>query len=387
MRFRETVQSVPFNIPRGENSMIDHTSAFTSFVLDLHKRSTNFSRTVLKLVDKHLEEGKAAISMYPSVVLSSPAAKMPSWKTTERGVSGALLFDSLMEDGPTRRLIMDCRQRCSERKTFLLLSVTSDDCPASHRDLLRQHDLRDHLVLPLCYEKNPLGILSVFRGKEDPYFSQEDLSMLQDAAKCISSVYYLDNRNNRKVLYYFHRFLDDMDIGAALIDRQLRIIDSNKSFRDYFEYVWKEGILTGKIPEYTGDEGSSISDFQKLIYHFGPRIIVRPEKLRCDCMLYNYRLYTKPLAYANAFGEIETIYLIYVSQYKKISTDETMDLLAELTPRETELLMLLTEGNDNTQISEKLHITTHTVKSHLQNIYRKLDVTNKTELITKLYGK
>ena len=99
------------------------------------------------------------------------------------------------------------------------------------------------------------------------------------------------------------------------------------------------------------------------------------------------RLYTKPLAYANAFGEIETIYLIYVSQYKKISTDETMDLLAELTPRETELLMLLTEGNDNTQISEKLHITTHTVKSHLQNIYRKLDVTNKTELITKLYGK
>ena len=80
MRFRETVQSVPFNIPRGENSMIDHTSAFTSFVLDLHKRSTNFSRTVLKLVDKHLEEGKAAISMYPSVVLSSPAANMPSWK-------------------------------------------------------------------------------------------------------------------------------------------------------------------------------------------------------------------------------------------------------------------------------------------------------------------
>ena len=126
MRFRETVQSVPFNIPRGENSMIDHTSAFTSFVLDLHKRSTNFSRTVLKLVDKHLEEGKAAISMYPSVVLSSPAANMPSWKTTERGVSGALLFDSLMEDGPTRRLIMDCRQRCSERKTFLLLSVK--DC-------------------------------------------------------------------------------------------------------------------------------------------------------------------------------------------------------------------------------------------------------------------
>ena len=367
--------------------MTDLTSALTSFVLGLHKRNSNFNRTVLKLLDKHLGESKSAISMYSSMVPDIGTGRTMAWKTIEQGVPGILLFDSLMEDGPTRRLIIDCRQRCSERKSFLLLSVTSDDCPASHRNLLRQQDLRDHLVLPLCYEKNPLGILSIFRGKEDPYFSREDLRMLQDAAKCISSIYYLDNRNNRKVLYYFHRFLDDMDIGAALIDRQLIIIDSNKAFRDYFEYVWKEGILTGKIPEYNGDEGSSISDSQKLINHFGHRIIVRPERLRCDCMLYNYRLYTKPLAYANAFGEIETIYLIYVSQYKKISTNETMDLLAELTPRETELLMLLTEGNDNTQISEKLHITTHTVKSHLQNIYRKLDVTNKTELITKLYGK
>lgn len=366
--------------------MIDFTSPLTSFVLALHKRSSNFNRTVLKMLDKHLGESKSAISMYSSMVPDIGPGRTMAWKTVEYGVSGILLFDSLMEDSPTRRLIIDCRQKCSERKTFLLLSVTSNDCPASHRDLLRQHDLRDHLVLPLCYEKKPFGILSVFRGKEDPYFSNEDLLMLQDAAKCISSIYYLDNRNNRKVLYYFHRFLDDIDIRAALIDHQLKIIDSNIAFREYFEYVWKEGLLTGKIPDYNSAGSESISDPQKLINHFGSRIIVRPEKLRCDCMLYNYRLYTKPLAYANAFGEIETIYLIYVSQYKKITTDETMNLLAELTSRETELLMLLTEGNDNTQISEKLHISIHTVRSHLQNIYRKLDVTNKTELITKLYG-
>ncbi|MBR2728497.1 MAG: helix-turn-helix transcriptional regulator [Lachnospiraceae bacterium] len=58
-----------------------------------------------------------------------------------------------------------------------------------------------------------------------------------------------------------------------------------------------------------------------------------------------------------------------------------------MTPRETELLLLLSEGNDNAKIAEKLHITGYTVKSHLQNIYRKMGVTNKTELLTKLYGK
>ena len=72
----------------------------------------------------------------------------------------------------------------------------------------------------------------------------------------------------------------------------------------------------------------NLMDAQKLINYFGPRVIVRPEKLKCDCLFYNYRLYTKPFPYTNAFGEIETIYLLYVSQYKKISSDEIMARLS-----------------------------------------------------------
>ena len=208
---------------------------------------------------------------------------------------------------------------------------------------------------------------------------------MQEASKFISSALFLDNRNGSDIKYYFRRFLYDMNVGAALVDRQLYIQDANPSFQEYFEYIWKEGTLKGMIP-YVNEDESVLSGPQKLINHFGYRLITRPTKLRCDCMLYNFQISTKPLAYPNPFGEIETIYLIYVSQYKKIHSEEILSLLSELTPRENEVLMLLTEGNDNNQISEKLHITIYTVKSHLQSIYRKLDVTNKTELITRLYG-
>ena len=362
-------------------------SNFTSFVLDLHKKSTNFCRAALVLIDKYLEEGKTSISLCSSTIHPSSPGEDSAWKTLERGVPGRALFNSLMSESSIRSKVTDFKRGSRERIPHLLLSVSSEECPARHRNILQQSDLRDHLVLPLYYEKKFIGILSVFRGREDPYFTSDDLHILEDAAKCISSIYYRDNRQFRNIDNFFHRFLDDMDIGAALIDRQLRIIDSNTIFNDYMSYVWKEGILTGKIPNYAGSNRKRLSDPQKLIYHFGSRIIVRPEKLICDCMLYNYRLYTKPLAFPNTFGEIETIYVVYVSQYKKVSSEETMELLDELTPRETEILMMLTEGYDNTQISNMLHISTYTVKSHLQKIYRKLDVTNKTELITKLYGK
>lgn len=366
--------------------MNDRVSAYTHFVLDLHKRNTNFSRNALRSIDKHLEEGKISISLC-SFYDKSHSSKKVRWKTAERGVPGIKLAECLYAQPISHRLIREHLQHKNEKKAYEILSVTSEQCPEEYRNLLLQEGLRDHLLLPLYYEKQPLGFLNVFRGKEDPFFTQEDLHILQEASRCISSFYYFDNRNRKNVTYYFHRFLDGMDVGAALIDKQLHILESNDAFEEYFSYVWKEGILTGKIPDVNPEHSRGLSDPQKLINHFGSRIIVRPGKLRCDCMIYNYRLYTKPLAYANPFGEIENIYLVYVSQYKKISSEETMNLLRELTPRENELLLLLTEGNDNHQIAEKLHITTYTVKSHLQSIYRKLDVTNKTELITKLYGK
>ncbi len=53
--------------------------------------------------------------------------------------------------------------------------------------------------------------------------------------------------------------------------------------------------------------------------------------------------------------------------------------LPELTRRELELLPLVAEGYSNAQLASMLWVTEQTVKFHLSNIYRKLDVSNRTE--------
>ncbi len=50
-----------------------------------------------------------------------------------------------------------------------------------------------------------------------------------------------------------------------------------------------------------------------------------------------------------------------------------------LTPREMQILRLLTEGDSNPVISEKLSISPHTVKSHVINIMKKINVNNRTQ--------
>jgi DNA-binding NarL/FixJ family response regulator len=50
-----------------------------------------------------------------------------------------------------------------------------------------------------------------------------------------------------------------------------------------------------------------------------------------------------------------------------------------LTRREKEILALVSEGHSNRELAQMMWVTEQTVKFHLSNIYRKLDVSNRTE--------
>jgi DNA-binding NarL/FixJ family response regulator len=51
----------------------------------------------------------------------------------------------------------------------------------------------------------------------------------------------------------------------------------------------------------------------------------------------------------------------------------------DLTGREREILRLVAEGHSNAKLAKMLWVTEQTVKFHLSNVYRKLDVANRTE--------
>jgi len=73
-----------------------------------------------------------------------------------------------------------------------------------------------------------------------------------------------------------------------------------------------------------------------------------------------------------------------LNSFNAITKNNVSELISK---REQEVLELLSKGFLYKEIAEKLNITLSTVKRHLNHVYEKLQVQNKTEAINKMYGK
>lgn len=74
---------------------------------------------------------------------------------------------------------------------------------------------------------------------------------------------------------------------------------------------------------------------------------------------------------------------IYASEL----VDEVYNQENPLTERESEVLVLMSEGKSTKQISSQLFITTGTVRNYISSILDKLDVSNRIEAITRFKEK
>ncbi|EIV8466025.1 helix-turn-helix transcriptional regulator [Vibrio vulnificus] len=71
--------------------------------------------------------------------------------------------------------------------------------------------------------------------------------------------------------------------------------------------------------------------------------------------------------------------LISYYEEKGGAKKEEPQLDIELTRREIQVLQFLKAGGSNMEIADSLFISEHTIKSHLYNIFRKIDVKNRTQ--------
>ena len=74
---------------------------------------------------------------------------------------------------------------------------------------------------------------------------------------------------------------------------------------------------------------------------------------------------------------------VLVSQPEQFTVNETELKKLNLSSREYEVLQLLTKGYSNADIANNLFLSVSTVKTHVSNLFLKMDVKSRTQTIEK----
>jgi DNA-binding NarL/FixJ family response regulator len=74
-----------------------------------------------------------------------------------------------------------------------------------------------------------------------------------------------------------------------------------------------------------------------------------------------------------------------IEQFSRRAPAEPPIALAELTPREVEVLRLLARGFSNAEIAKEFVVSEHTVKTHVAHVLQKLDLRDRVQAVVLAY--
>ena len=79
-----------------------------------------------------------------------------------------------------------------------------------------------------------------------------------------------------------------------------------------------------------------------------------------------------------SLGYLRTL-IIFAQMLNLALGDETK----EITPREKEVLIKMSEGKENDRIAKEMFISVHTVKMHNKSIFKKLEANGRVQAVVK----
>jgi DNA-binding CsgD family transcriptional regulator len=253
-----------------------------------------------------------------------------------------------------------------------------------YNDFLKPQSIHYEMTIFLRMGNLKLGVVALFRSRNATNFS------LQEKAKAeLIAPYIAKGLEKASVLEQIKRnetfmksIVEDMpNKGIIILDENLGLSYYNKEAIKLLSAI-SQNEMNGKSSLEKLPKGLYLQcqEFKKSMFTRGLTDSVQEHKQFISTsetkMLIRIRLIPS--------GTNSHFFLIYLEPEESISSQLPLMKKFGFTRRELEVIKLISLGLKNSETSDKLFISEHTVENHLKSIYQKIGVKSRTALIHRV---
>ncbi|NOU96661.1 hypothetical protein GC093_26075 [Paenibacillus sp. LMG 31456] len=194
-----------------------------------------------------------------------------------------------------------------------------------------------------------------------------------------------DNIQMNQISMYIHLTKALAASGQAsealrLLDRLYRIVEGDRPHDKIRVLILQSVLLYQK-----GDAPAALMKLEAALHLAEPQGYLRSfiDEGPVLVKLLSEYLYMRQHSFIRSSSEVSLIYIKRLVQMMSIHADGTMQLVPLLTKQEKRILEMIEQGWLNKQMAQQLKVKPETIKSHMKNIYKKLDVNSRLQALQR----
>ncbi len=252
-------------------------------------------------------------------------------------------------------------------------------------DFLRPQSIYHMLTVVLKYRSQPIGLVGLHRSANSSAFSRKEISKVDAIVPYLSAavqkIKLSEMTSERKEIIKV--LADDLHYkGVMILNRDLFPVFLDENARKLFNvsqdcrhenFKTVAGFLPAQIYQYCREIKERIKHSHDTKTKQYMDFTVKKDAMHISGYVYAYEAALRGLCFMICFntGAKE---LISPDNFSKFS----------LTRREIDIVHLVSAGMTNPEIAGQLNISIRTVQAHLRSIYDKVQVHNRTSLVSRL---
>ncbi|MDD5922558.1 MAG: helix-turn-helix transcriptional regulator [Eubacteriales bacterium] len=230
-------------------------------------------------------------------------------------------------------------------------------------------------------ENNGSGI-RLFRTDASQPFSEEELEICEIVADVLRhrmSGFIGDEiaaRNN----YIDSLVYEMLTFGIVLYDEEFKVLRFNNLAIHRISCITKKTLFSEAMEAFAAEVKKHVVEMKRRQLNIQQTMV--QEDYILEVLVYNV---------LDSEGNIKTYYPVSIfssTWFRSFLTASISSLFTQysLTEREKAVVELVIKGYRNNEIAEELHISINTVKEHFKNIFRKMEVRNRGEMMIKIFS-